>query len=438
MENNARTTNSNKIIHKYLGGYFVFVLVAMSFLSGLYVGNKQNRTVSPDPLDGEDVQVIGDGRALDIDDLPEYLKHDVDFNLYWKVWNTIKESFVDNTIPETQLFYGSLRGMVDSLDDPYSLFLTPDITQRFTAELQGEFQGIGAEISIRNDILTVIAPLSGTPASKAGLRAGDMILEIDGQDTSGMFLDEAVTKIRGVGGTAVVLTIYREGFSEPKKFEIIRDTIIVNSVVWEVRKDGLGYVKISHFNENTSQLWNEAVRELLSADVSGVIVDLRNNPGGFLDTAIEVSSEWLEDGVVVSEVGRDGEKFDYETTGSAQFAGMRTIVLINEGSASGSEILAGAVQDLGKAKLVGSTSFGKGSVQDYQVLPDGSSLKLTIAKWLTPKGRQIDGIGIDPDVAVAFTEEDFNAGLDPQLDVAVKILLDPTYVYVAPEGGEQE
>ncbi|HLD82281.1 MAG TPA: PDZ domain-containing protein, partial [Patescibacteria group bacterium] len=257
MENNARTTNSNKIIHKYLGGYFVFVLVAMSFLSGLYVGNKQNRTVSPDPLDGEDVQVIGDGRALDIDDLPEYLKHDVDFNLYWKVWNTIKESFVDNTIPETQLFYGSLRGMVDSLDDPYSLFLTPDITQRFTAELQGEFQGIGAEISIRNDILTVIAPLSGTPASKAGLRAGDMILEIDGQDTSGMFLDEAVTKIRGVGGTAVVLTIYREGFSEPKKFEIIRDTIIVNSVVWEVRKDGLGYVKISHFNENTSQLWNE-------------------------------------------------------------------------------------------------------------------------------------------------------------------------------------
>ncbi len=418
-------------LKKYLLTYFLVILMAASFLAGIFFGNRQQGVITSQPIGGNASQEFGD--VVGGDEYPEFLKNDVNFSLFWNVWDSIKEIYVDKSIPETKLFYGALEGMVNALDDPYSEFFNPELTTRFFTELEGKFEGIGAHISIEEGYLVIIAPLDSSPAQKAGLIAGDFILAIDGVDTQGMSIEEAVDRIRGEKGTSVVLNIYREGFDEPQDFTIVRDTIEVHSVTWNVTDEHLGYINISQFNENTWPLWNQAVDELLAANVSGIILDLRNNPGGFLDTSVNVASDWVKQGVIVSEVARGEQLETFYTTGTARFADIQTIVLINGGSASGSEIVAGALADYKKARLVGETSFGKGSVQDVQQLPDGSALKLTIAQWLTPNKNQINGIGITPDVIVTMTPQDYENDLDPQLDVAKKMLLDPTYTYVPPQ-----
>jgi carboxyl-terminal processing protease len=424
-------------------GYIIFLGFSLSFLSGYYLRNNQNRIIPPEPLASGNGSVSNEdeksGAVFNQIERPDYLKKDVDFDLYWQVWKMIENNYVDHTIPETQLFYGSLQGMVASMKDPYSVFFTPDITKKFQDELSGKFEGIGATIAIKNETLMVVAPLPGTPADRAGLHPGDYILKIDGQDTTDMSVDYAVSLIRGEKGTTVNLSIFRKEFTEPKDFPIVRDTIEVASVSSKVIEESgkrIGYIEINHFNEKTLEEWNAAVESIVASKVKDLILDLRNNPGGFLDTAIKVSSDWIEKGVVVAEIGRLGEKHDYETTGVSRLKDFSTIVLINEGSASASEILAGALQDYGKAKILGETSFGKGSVQDYQMLPDGSSIKMTVAKWYTPKGRQIDKEGIIPDVAVELTREDFDVDRDPQLDVAQKMILDSSYVYIAPKSAQ--
>lgn len=415
----------------------IFLLVPLlvaSFYIGVFFGNRQENSIWPQTILGNKNAENDDGTVVNRDKRPEYLSKQVDFSLYDVVWNTVQDTYIDEDIPETQLFYGSLEGMVRSLEDPYSMFLTPDITKQFTDELEGKFDGIGAEIAIKNNVLTIVAPLAETPAARAKLMPGDYILKIDGKDTTDMLLDQAVALIRGEKGTPVVLTIYREGFKEAQDFQIIRDTIQVDSVKWKVfEEDGLGYIELRHFNEKTLDLWNQAVNEMLMTGVKGIVLDLRNNPGGFLETAIEIASDWVKQGVIVSETGRLSVKQEYASSGIARLAGLPTVVLINKGSASASEIVAGALQDYKKAKIIGKQSFGKGSVQDYQLLPDGSSIKLTIAKWFTPYGRQIQDNGILPDVEVELTQEDFNASRDPQLEVAKHIMKDPSYVYTPPE-----
>jgi len=421
-------------LKRLFSGYLIFVALLLSFLFGYYLRNNQNRIIQPKPFSdasvSEQEEKSTSGEVVNQQERPEFLNQQADFDLYWTVWKNIKNTYVDNSIPETQLFYGSLQGMVSSLQDPYSVFLTPDITKQFQDEMSGRFEGIGAHIAIKNDVLVIVAPLPGTPAEKAGLKAGDYIIKIDGKDTTNMSIDQAVTLIRGLKGTKVKLSIFRESMKEPQDFEIERDTIKVASVRWKVLPDQpIGYIEINHFNEQTLELWNQAVQELLASNLKGIILDLRNNPGGFLDTAIQISSDWIPEGTVVSEVGRLGAKRNYDTTGTARLAIMSTVVLINGASASASEIVSGALQDYKKAKIIGETSFGKGSVQDYQTLPDTSSLKLTVAKWFTPLGRGIDKQGIQPDIEVKLTKEDFNANLDPQLDVAQKLILDPNYKY---------
>ncbi|MDD5110751.1 MAG: S41 family peptidase [Patescibacteria group bacterium] len=348
----------------------------------------------------------------------------VNFQEFWQVWDYVKENYVQGNVSDRELFYGSLRGMVDAVGDPYSVFLEPTTSAEFQQDLSGSFEGIGAEIGLRNSAITIIAPLPGNPAERAGLRAGDVIMTINGESTAGMPLDAAVQRIRGPRGTRVTLTIGRDAEVTPRKYTVVRETIEVVSVTWQALANNIAYIQLKSFSEDTEERFRLAAEQIMRSKPRGVILDLRNNPGGFLTTAIEVASYWTgPDRVVVSEQQRNRQPVGHESTNpTALFEGIPTVVLINGGSASASEIVAGALQDYQLAKLVGETSFGKGSVQDLHPLEDGSAVKLTIAKWLTPAGRQIDKTGIKPDIEVAPAAEDADPRQDPQLDKAIELL----------------
>ncbi len=417
----------NKYIHKSKSGkmkkFFLFVLfiiiITTSFGAGMYF-SKKNEIISE--LAKDEVVYLGKltGKYSQADGV---LTQDIDFSLFWDVWDALKKDYVDQAdINEKEMFYGALRGLVASVDDPYTVFMDPLLSKEFEDDLAGTFEGIGAEIGIRDQILTIIAPLDGMPAQIAGLKAGDKVFAIDDESTMGISIDAAVRKIRGAEGTDVTLTISREGMDEVENITITRGVIVVKSVNTELRDDDILVVKITNFNGDTSNLFNDAVREILSKDPKGVILDLRNNPGGFLDTSIEVSSEWIEEGVVVIEQFSDDRQNEYLSRGRARLKDYLTVVLVNEGSASASEIVAGALRDHEEATIVGMQTYGKGSVQSLQEFSDGSSAKITVAKWMTPNGSSINKEGVTPDVVVDLTIEDFEADLDPQMDKAVEIL----------------
>jgi carboxyl-terminal processing protease len=344
-------------------------------------------------------------------------------SLLKQVWGILKEDFVDkDKIDQKKLFYGAMSGFVEGVGDPYTIFMDPEMNEDFQTQIEGEFQGIGAELGIKDKMVTVVAPLPDSPAEKAGIMPGDRIIAVDEKDTYGMSVEEVVKLIRGPKATEVKLLILR-GEDDPKEYKIMRDVIKLKSVTWEMRKDGFAYIRISSFSEDTLGAFKEFVKEVKKTNPKGIIVDLRNDPGGLLDTAIEICGYWIKDGdVAVIEKYGDGREQKHFAENGAELAKFPTVVLINQGSASASEILAGALQDYGFAKLVGMTSFGKGSVQELRMLPDGSALKVTIAKWLTPKGRSINEEGIKPDVEVNFTREDAEKKIDPQLNKAVEIL----------------
>lgn len=402
---------------------FVFILLA--FILGLLLGGNAYLQKGKAIIRGIDPNATTSaGIVQNIDgEIPEYLTKDVDFNLFWDVWDMINEQYYEEDIPETQLFYGALYGIVASLGDPHTVFFTPEVADEFQEELNGKFEGIGAEIGIRNDTLTVIAPLDDSPALKAGLQPKDLILNIDGEETEGMSLSKAVSLIRGKEGTEVVLTIYRDGLTEAKDISIIRDAIKVKSLTLEFKDGNIAYVKIRQFNNQTIPLFNDAILEILKkSDVAGIILDLRYNPGGYLQGAIDVSGEWVNGEVVVKERLRNGEEVLHRADKQDRLSGYETVVLVNAGSASGSEIVAGALQDLDRATIIGTQTFGKGSVQKLNNLRDGSSVKLTIAKWFTPNGNTIEGDGITPDIVVEMSEDDYNNYRDPQVDRAIDII----------------
>jgi len=343
----------------------------------------------------------------------------VDFGVFWKAWNAISDKYVGTLSPQ-KMVNGAIKGMVEALGDPYSSFLDQTENGQLQQDLAGKFEGIGAELSKKDGKIIVIAPLADSPAEKAGIKAQDQILAIDGKDTSNYSLDEAVSKIRGAKGTDVTLLINREGFPSPREYKITRQTITVNSVKWEMKGE-IGYIEISQFGDETSSLAKKAAEELAQKKPKAIVLDLRNNPGGYLDSAVDVASLFVSSGsVVVKEQYKDGHKDELKTTFEPILGGYKVIVLVNEGSASASEIVAGALQDLRGATLIGKKTFGKGSVQEIQNLDTLSVLKLTIAKWLTPNDRTIDKEGIKPNIEVDLTETDQAQNKDPQLDKALE------------------
>lgn len=322
------------------------------------------------------------------------------------------------------MLYGAMEGLAASTKDPYTNFFEPEIATEFSQSLAGKFEGIGAEIGIKDSQLQIISPLKDMPADLAGLKAGDAILDIDATSTEGMSVERAVSLIRGKKGTKVTLTIGRivNKKAERKDYIIVRDTITVKSVQWKMLDGGIAKIDISQFNEDTTDLFGQAADWAVEQNAKGIILDLRNDPGGLLDRATAVASAWVGDRVIVSERRQGKIVEEYRGTGVAKFKGIPTVVLVNPGSASASEIVTGALQDYGVAKVVGEQSYGKGSVQDYTELKDGTAVKITIAEWLTPNGRTINGVGLTPDVVVPLTDENTHDNRDPQLDKALEIL----------------
>ena len=356
----------------------------------------------------------------------------VDFSLFWKVWNDLSAKYVDKSKLDAQgMIYGAIQGMVGALGDPYTVFLEPETSKKFQEEIAGSFGGVGMEIGVKNNVLTVIAPLPDTPAARAGLIAGDKITKINGRSTAGMSSEEGVSQIRGKVGTKVTVTISSNG-SEPRDITITRATIKIPTVVWKMldsENTKVAHVQIYQFNQNVDSAFEKAAREILKSDAKALIIDLRNNPGGLLDSAINLAGYFIDkDQLVVSEVFGNGSKNDFRTDGDAALKKYPTIFLVNGGSASASEILAGAVHDNRKVRLLGEKTFGKGSVQELVEFDRGASLKVTVARWFTPAGINISEKGIEPDIKVELTEEQKkelifgDQAKDPQLQKALDLL----------------
>ncbi|PIP18469.1 MAG: peptidase S41 [Parcubacteria group bacterium CG23_combo_of_CG06-09_8_20_14_all_35_6] len=349
----------------------------------------------------------------------------LDFTLFWETWQTLKEKFIDKTKFDNQkMLYGAISGVVNSLKDPYTVFMDPEESKRFFEDVSGKFEGVGMEIGQKKGQLQIISPLEGTPAQKAGLRAGDKIIKIDGIFANELTIDDAVGKIRGDKGTEITLTIFREGWNDTKEFKIVRDVIMVPSLKWEIKNDNIAYIKLYQFSEEAGYDFKKASLEILKSPAKRIILDLRNNPGGYLEISKEIASLFLKKGSVVAieDFGGKTESKKYIADGNDIFSEFPIVVLINQGSASASEILAGALRDNRQIKLIGETSFGKGSVQEVKNLNNGSSLKVTVAKWLTPKGESISDHGLVPDIEIEITDKDYQDDKDPQLDKALEIL----------------
>ncbi|MCP9446509.1 MAG: S41 family peptidase [Nitrospira sp.] len=316
-----------------------------------------------------------------------------------EVLNQIQRHYVDETKPK-ELIQGAIRGMLATLD-PHSAYMTPEMYKEMQVETKGEFGGVGIQIGVKDNRLAVIAPIEGTPAHRAGIKAGDFIVKVNDETTKDLSLMDAVQKMRGPKGSKVSLTVQREGTPEPLVFTLVRDTIKIESVKSKVIENNLGYVRLTQFQESTGKDLAKAIKQFKEQKVQGVIIDLRNNPGGLLTAAVDVSEQFLPSGkLIVYTKSRDGKKDEWFAKAKDQLDNLPLIVLVNEGSASASEIVAGALQDWGRAVVVGTTSFGKGSVQTILALGDGSGLRLTTAKYYTPKGRTIQSTGITPDIMV--------------------------------------
>ncbi len=348
------------------------------------------------------------------------------FAPFWEAWQIVHDDYVDQPVDDTEMMQGAIRGMMDSLGDQHSSYMDPGEYMQANSSIEGSYEGIGAWVDSTGDYLAIVSPMSGSPAEAAGLESGDLVIAIDGEDMTGIPGDLVIKKVLGPAGSTVELTVLREGESEPLKFDVTRAKIVVPSIEGEMLENQIGHIHIFTFGATTSSDLRNAIQDLLDQDAQGLVIDFRNNGGGLLSTAVEVASEFLPEGdVVLYERYGDGQMDVHEAIAGGLATDIPIVILINEGSASASEVVAGALQDYERGQLVGVTSYGKGSVQNWVPLNnDQGAVRVTIAKWLTPDERTIHEIGLTPDVVVEMTEEDFNADRDPQLDKAAEILLD--------------
>ncbi|OGI14137.1 MAG: hypothetical protein A2878_02040 [Candidatus Moranbacteria bacterium RIFCSPHIGHO2_01_FULL_54_31] len=407
--------------HRLFKQVFVFFSVLFLIGAAFWSGHERGKGSVSDTAQTD--SILPPEQAIIINKQPQ--DKTIDFALFWKVWGILKDKYVDSgNLDAHTLFYGAIDGMLSATGDPYTTFFDPKENKEFQEDISGTFEGIGAEMGIKNEMLTVIAPLEGMPAEKAGLMAGDKIIKIDDQPTVTMSLEEAVSKIRGAKGTEVKLTIFHNGDEETRDVTVKRDIILVKSVRFEMKEGGIAYIRISRFGEDTEQAFQAAVKQTLAAKAAGLIIDMRNNPGGFLETSVVVGSQMLPRGkIVVMEEDGAGTRKEIKARGGDVLSGIPTVVLINEGSASASEILAGALKDnRDNVTLVGKKSFGKGSVQELISVSRDTSVKITVARWLTPAGHQINNVGITPDIEIALSRDDRENNRDPQLDKALEIL----------------
>ncbi|HLD63560.1 MAG TPA: S41 family peptidase [Candidatus Peribacteraceae bacterium] len=351
----------------------------------------------------------------------------VNLNLLWKVWDLLLDNYIDPSALNTdKMLYGAISGLVEGIGDPYSMFMTPKENTDFRESLDGILQGIGAELMQREGAIVIVAPLRGSPAEKAGLQPGDIILSVNGE-SPGNSLTDAVKKIRGPKGSQVILLIAREGTPEPFEVTITRDEITVPSVESAIRETDEGSVLVITVNQFGDQTVTEVESMLNDYDdgnLLGIIIDVRYNGGGYLDRAVELVSLFLAEGKVVSVERRDGDAVEHFASGRPVDTDTPIVVLINEGTASASEIFAGALQDHDRATIIGKQSFGKGTVQEIYDLQDGASVRITVAHWITPGGRNLSKEGVTPDIEVERAPDDAEEGADPQMDAAIKYLLD--------------
>lgn len=375
----------------------VYLMLPVVFIFGIFVGNSSSISLG-----------LSNRKA------------NVDYTTVDEVYGVLKANY-DGSLDDQALLDGLKKGLAQATGDPYTEYFTAEESKEFNQQLSGTFTGIGAELGKQDNAIVIVAPIRGFPAEKAGIKAKDVLLQINGEDALSLTLSDAVKKIRGPKGTEVTLTILRDG--ERKEFKIVRDDIKVPSVEYSVIDDNVGYIVVSRFSDDTNSLITEAARDFRSKQVNSVILDLRNNPGGLLEQSIQVASHWVDQGkTVVSEKRGDALVRNKVAARGQEFKDFKTVVLINEGSASASEIVAGALKDYGLATLVGEKSYGKGSVQEIDELSGGASLKVTIARWFTPNNRNIDKEGIEPDHVIKITPEQAQSDIDAQKDKALELV----------------
>lgn len=349
------------------------------------------------------------------------------FAPFWEAWNLVHENYVDQPVDDVALMRGAISGMMEALGDQHSSYMNPEDYEQANSSLEGEYEGIGAYVDTTTDYLTITSPIPGSPAEEAGLLPGDQVVAIDGEDMTGIDAELVRLRVLGPAGSTVHLTVFREGEDGLLEFDIVRAKITIASATGEMLDNDIAYIQVTTFGSKTMPELEAALKDLMAQNPKGIILDLRNNGGGYLQTAVEVTSQFVDEGVALYEQYGDGRRTTYDVMpgGMATDPTIPMVVLINEGSASASEIVAGALQDLGRAKLVGTVSYGKGSVQNWIPLSgDNGAVRVTIAKWLTPNEKTIHEIGLTPDYPVELTAEDREADRDPQLDEAIKILME--------------
>lgn len=432
---------SLKIIRNIILGLACLIL---AFIAGVNFG--QNKAIIP--AAAPEVKISSSNPPVAIN---------VDFRLFWDVWDRLNRLYIDKkALDAKKMLYGAISGMVASLQDPYTVFLPPDQNKDAKDDLSGKFEGIGAQLGVKDKKIVVIAPLKDAPAEKAGIKAGDLILKVDGKDTTGWTIFEAVSKIRGPKGTTVNLTIMHKDASVSAEVVVNREAIKVASVEWEIKnvrcsfdktqdkqmssvrcqiiKDACSdcikvvYLKLSRFGDNTNDEWNKAIDEIDNAfelpenqEIKGLVFDLRNNPGGYLSGSVFIASEFLKDGIVVIQEEANGVKKNFSVNRKGRLLNIPLVVLINKGTASAGEIVAGALSVRNRSKLVGETSFGKGSIQEAQELSDGAGIHITVAKWLLPDGKWINGTGVTPEIKVENDET--KPDEDLQFEKAIEVLV---------------
>lgn len=401
------------------------VLLAGSFSGGVIVGwlipsPSATETLSPieSLVPGTEVPPTSTTAPATPKDLEEL------FIPFWESWDIVHEQFVDQPVDDLKLMQGAIRGMMDSLGDIHSGFMTPEDYEQATLPLDGSYTGIGAWVDTSGEFLTIISPMPNSPAEAAGLKTGDAIVAVDGENVIGIDPNIVLQSVLGPEGTTVVLTIQREDTEENLDFPIVRARITIPSIESRMLEENIGYIALYTFGEDSAEDLELALRQLLAEEPVGIILDLRDNGGGYVDTAIEIISQFIGSGVVMIERLGTGEEIKFEALPGGVATEIPLIVLVNNGSASASEITAGAIQDYQRGKIVGTTTYGKGSVQNWIPLEnDQGAVKVTIARWLTPNGRLIHEVGLTPDFIVEITEEDIEAELDPQLEKAIEVLL---------------